>query len=72
MVSGRSLKCNATFVVYDLSALGFKTSLLVCSPVWILDIYNIWKYHERYEQQIFTTLFFTLKSDFMNVKRFEF
>ena len=50
MVSGRSVKCNAIFAVYDLSALGFKTlllQLLVCSPVWILDISNIWKHHAK-------------------------
>ena len=75
MVSGRSVKCNAIFAVYDLSALGFKTlllQLLVCSPVWILDISNIWNTMLRYEQQTFTTLFCTLKSDFMDEKRFEF
>ena len=27
MVSGRSVKCNAIFAVYDLSALGFETLL---------------------------------------------
>ena len=27
MVSGRSVKCNAIFPVYDLSALGFETLL---------------------------------------------
>ena len=45
MVSGRSVKCNAIFAVYnyDLSALGFKT----CSSVWILDISNIWKHHAK-------------------------
>ena len=32
VVSGRSVKCNAIFAVFDLSALGFKTFLLVCSP----------------------------------------
>ena len=50
VVSGRSVKCNAIFAVYDLSALGFKTlllQLLVCSPVWILDISNIWKHHAK-------------------------
>ena len=29
MVSGRSVKCNAIFAVYDLSALGFKTFFVV-------------------------------------------
>ena len=45
MVSGRSVKCNAIFAVYnyDLSALGFKT----CSRVLILDISNIWKHHAK-------------------------
>ena len=47
MVSGRSVKCNAIFAVYDLSALGFKTLSVVCSPVWILDISNIWKHHAK-------------------------
>ena len=52
MVSGRSVKCNAIFGVYDLSALGFETLLfgpgcLVCSPVWILGISNIWKHHAK-------------------------
>ena len=49
MVSGRSVKCNAIFAVYDLSALGrcLKPCSLVCSPVWILDISNIWKHHAK-------------------------
>ena len=50
VVSGRSVKCNAIFAVYDLSELGFKTlllQLLVCSPVWMLDISNIWKHHAK-------------------------
>ena len=35
------------FAVCDLSALGLKRLLFVCSPVWILDISNIWKYHAK-------------------------
>ena len=45
--SFNSVKCNAIFAVYDLSALGFKTLLLVYSPVWILDISNIWKHYAK-------------------------
>ena len=47
VVSGRSVKSNAIFAVCDLSALGFKTLLFVCFPVWILDISNIWKHHAK-------------------------
>ena len=47
VVSGRSVKCNASFAVCDLSALGFKMLLLVCSPVWILDMSNIWEHHAK-------------------------
>ena len=47
VVSGRFVKCNAILAVCDLSALGFKTLLLVRSPVWILDISNIWKHHAK-------------------------
>ena len=47
MVSGHSVKCNAIFAVNDISALGFKMLLLVCSPMWILDIYNTWKHHTK-------------------------
>ena len=75
MVSGRSVKCNAIFAVYDLSALGFKTlllQLLVCSPVWILDISNIWKHHAKVRTTEIHNIVFTLKSDFMDEKRFEF
>ena len=46
VASGRSVKCNAIFAVWDLS-LGFKTLLLICSPVWILDIPNIWEHHAK-------------------------
>ena len=46
-VSGRSVKYNAMFAVCDLSALRLKRLLFVCSPVWILDISNIWKYHAK-------------------------
>ena len=35
------------FAVCDLSELGLKRLLFVCSPVWILDISNIWKYHAK-------------------------
>ena len=68
MVSGRSVKCDAIFAVYD----DLKRCCLVRSPVWILDISNIWKHHAKVEQQTLTTLLRTLKSDFMDVKRFEF
>ena len=47
VVSGRSVKCNAIFAVCDLWALGFKRCCLVCSPVWILNISNIWKHHAK-------------------------
>ena len=47
VVSERSVKSNAILAVCDLSALGFKTLLFVCSPVWILDISNIWKHHAK-------------------------
>ena len=47
VVSERSVKSNAILAVCDLSALGFKTLLFVCSPVWILDIPNIWKHHTK-------------------------
>ena len=68
MVSGRSVKCNAIFAVYDLSALGV-WYVLQCGYL-TLPIYG--NTMLRYEQQTFTTLFCTLKSDFMDVKRFEF
>ena len=32
----------------------------------------MWKHHAKVKQQTFTTLFCTLKSDCMDVKRFEF
>ena len=60
VVSGRSVKCNAIFAVYDLSALGFKTLLLVCSPVWILTFPVYGNAMLSYEQQTFTTLFCTI------------
>ena len=71
MVSGRSVKCNAIFAVYnyDLSVLGFKTCSLACGYL-TFPIYG--NTMLRYEQQTFTTLFCTLKSDFIDVKRFEF
>ena len=47
MVSGRSVKCNAISAVYDLSALDLKRCCLVCSPVWILDLSNIWKHYVK-------------------------
>ena len=46
VASGRSVKCNAIFAVWDLS-LGFKTLLLICSPVWILGASNIWEHHAK-------------------------
>ena len=75
VVSGRSVKCNAIFAVYDLSALGFKTlllQLLVCSPVWILDISNIWKHHAKVRTTDIHNIVLYAKSDFMDVKRFAF
>ena len=49
MVSGRSVKCNAIFAVYDLSALGFETLLsgMFSTPVWTLNISNILKHHAK-------------------------
>ena len=47
MVSGRSVKCNAIFAVYDLSALGFETLLFGMFSGWITDISNIWKHHAK-------------------------
>ena len=74
VVSGRSLKCNAIFAVCNLSALGLKR----CSGCWYVlqcGYLTIPIYGDtmlRHEQQTFTTLFCTLKSDFIDVKRFEF
>ena len=73
MVSGRSVKCNAIFAVYDLSALGFNTlllQLLYVLPCGYLTFPIYGNTILRYEQQTFTTLSCTLKSDFMDVKRF--
>ena len=67
MVSGRSVKCNAIFAVYDLSALVDVWYVLPCGYL-TFPIYG--NTMLRYEQQTFTTLFCTLKSDFMDVKRF--
>ena len=73
MGSGSSVKCNAVFSVYDLSALGFKTLLFgMFSRGGYLTFPIYGNTMLRYEQQTFTTLFSTLKSDFMDVKRFEF
>ena len=74
VVSGRSVKCNAIFAVCDLSVLGFKTLLLVCSilPCGYLTFPIYGNMKLRYEQQTLTTLFCTLKSDFLDVKSFEF
>ena len=72
MVSGRSVKCNAIFAVYDLSALGFKTLLFDMFSRVDLTFPIYGNTMLRYEQQTFTALFCTLKCDFMDVKRFEF
>ena len=73
MVSGPSVKCNAIFAVYDLSALGFKTLLFgYVLPCRYLTFPIYRNTMLRYVQQTFTTLFCALKSDFMDVKRFEF
>ena len=74
VVSGRSVKSNAIFAVCDLSALVFKT-LRCCSYVLPYGYLTFPIYGNtmlRYEQQTLTTLFWTVKSDFMDVKRFEF
>ena len=47
MVSGRSVKCNAIFAVTIFRRLDSKRFCLACSPVWILDISNIWKHHGK-------------------------
>ena len=75
MVSGpsNSVKCNAIFAVYDLSALGFETLLFrYVLPCGYLTFPIYGNTMLRYEQQTFTTLFCTLKSDFMDIKRFDF
>ena len=68
VVSGRSVKCNAIFAVCDLSALGCWYVL----PCGYLTFPIHGNTMLRYEQQTFTTLFCRLKSDFMDVKRFEY
>ena len=68
MVSGRSVKCNAIFALYDVSALGCLTVL----PCGYLTFPIYGNTMLRYEQETFTRLFCTLKSDFMDVKSFEF
>ena len=45
--------------------------LLVCYHLSILDISNTWKHHAKVRTTNFQTLLCALKSDFMDVKRFE-
>ena len=61
-------KCNAIFAVCDLSSLGCWYVL----PCGYLTFPIHGNTMLRYEQQTFTTLFCRLKSDFMDLKRFEY
>ena len=76
MVSGRSVKCNAIFAAFEMFRLDLKRCC--CSSCWSVlpcryltfPIYG--NTMLRYEQQTLTTLFCTLKSDFLDVKSLEF
>ena len=68
VVSGRSVKCNAIFAAFWDLSLGC-WSVLPCG-YFTFPIYG--NTMLRYEQQTLTTLFCTLKSDFLEIKRFEF
>ena len=71
MVSGRSVKCNAIFAVYNYDLFG-RLDLKHVLPCGYLTFPIYGNTMLRYEQRTFTTLFCTLKSDFIDVKRFEF
>ena len=67
MVSGRSVKCNAIFAVWIFAVVD-----LFSRPYGYFTFPISGNTVLRYEQQTLTTLFCTLKSDFLDVKSFEF
>ena len=72
VVSGRSVKCNAIFAAFEIFRLDLKHCCWSVLPggYFTFPIYG--NTMLRYEQQTLTTLFFTLKSDFLDVKSIEF
>ena len=67
VVSGRSVKCNAIFAVWIFAVVD-----LFSRPCGYFTFPISGNTMLRYEQQTLTTLFCTLKSDFLDVKSFEF
>ena len=72
VVSGRTVKCNVILAAFEIFCLDLKRccwSVLLCGYFTFPICGNTML---RYEPQILTTLFCTLKSDFVDVKSFEF
>ena len=67
VVSGRSVKCNAIFAVWIFAVVD-----LFSRPCGYFTFPISGNTMLRYEQQTLTTMFCTLKSDFLDVKSFEF
>ena len=67
VVSGRSVKCNEIFAVWFFAVVDLFSRPCGCFTFPISGNTML-----RYEQQTLTTMFCTLKSDFLDVKSFEF
>ena len=67
VVSGRSVKCNPIFVIWIFAVVDLFSRVDTYLTFPISGNTMV-----RYEQHTLTTLFWTLKSDFLDVKSFEF
>ena len=72
VVGGRSVKCNAIFAEFEIFRLDLKRRRWSVFPCGNFTVPIYGNTMLRYEQQTLTTLFSTLKSDFLGLKTIEF